>query len=241
MKICRKQNCESETALDVMRFSTNIDVSNFYSNFVNLDKQEFDVIIREYQENESLIDMLATDQRIELQIIYLEALYQIGKYGVFLRKVDETIEDVIRYNFEPDQDDKIFEKLLFKKATALFHQGHIGKAEYITRELLKIDSEETLYQALLTRIFYKKNETRFNYIKILCLVLIAISTVVYGINLLLIQPLTGEYYKILFDMGFATLNAGVLVYVLGEIILFCHAVFKSRRIVRKYRNRQLMK
>src|SRR5690625_615786 len=127
-----------------MRFSTNIDVSNFYSNFVNLDKQEFDVIIREYQENESLIDMLATDQRIELQIIYLEALYQIGKYGVFLRKVDETIEDVIRYNFESDPDDKIFEKLLFKKATALFHQGHVEKSEYITRELLKINlrSEE---------------------------------------------------------------------------------------------------
>src|SRR5690625_6923554 len=63
---------------------------------------------------------------------------------LFLRKVDETIEDVIRYNFESDPDDKIFEKLLFKKATALFHQGHVEKSEYITRELLKINlrSEE---------------------------------------------------------------------------------------------------
>src|SRR5690625_6070642 len=47
---------------------------------------------------------------------------------LFLRKVDETIEDVIRYNFESDPDDKIFEKLLFKKATALFHQGQDRKS-----------------------------------------------------------------------------------------------------------------
>lgn len=231
----------NEIERDIMSFLTNIDISNFYSSFVNLDKQEFDVIIREYQENKSLIDLLAVEQRIELQIIYLEALYQIGKYGVFLRQVDHTIEDVIRYNFGDDWDEKIFEKLLFKKATALFHQGYVQKAEYVTRELLKIEQEETLYQALLTRIFYKKNESKFNFIKIVCLVLVAVSTVVYGINLLLVQPITGEYYKILFDMGFATLNTGVLVYVIGEIVLFCHAVFKSKRIVRKYRQRRSMK
>lgn len=224
-----------------MSFLTNIDISNFYSSFVNLDKQEFDVIIREYQENKSLIDLLAVEQRIELQIIYLEALYQIGKYGFFLRQVDATIEDVILYNFDEGREEKIFEKLLFKKATALFHQGYVQKAEYVTRELLKIEQEETLYQALLTRIFYRRNESKFNYVKIVCLILIALSTIVYAINLLLIEPVTGEYYKILFDMGFATLNAGVLVYVIGEIALFCHAVFRSKRIVRKYRRRKLMK
>src|SRR5690625_6776353 len=106
--------------------------------------------------------MIETYQMIELQIIYIEAHNQNGKYELFLRKVDETIEDVIRYNFESDPDDKIFEKLLFKKATALFHQGHVEKSEYITRELLKINLEETLYQALLTRIFYKKNEISIN-------------------------------------------------------------------------------
>lgn len=224
-----------------MRFLTNIDISNFYSNFVNLDKQDFDVIIQEFQENKNLIDLLSVDQKIELQIIYLEALYQIGRYGAFLRQVDETIEDVIRYNFESHRGENIFQKLLFQKATALFHQGYVKKAEHVARELVKIEQEETLYQALLTRIFYRKNEAKFHFIKILCLVLIAVSALVYGINLLVIQPIAGEYHQILFDMGFATLNAGVLVYVLGEIALFGQAVFRSRRILRKYRQRKSSK
>src|SRR5690606_41849393 len=100
-----------------MRFLTNIDVSNFYSNFVNLDKQDFDVIIHQFQNNKNLIQLLSTEQKMELKIIYLEALYQVGKYGDFLREVDEIIEDSILYHRKESRHCLGIVDLLYTKLT----------------------------------------------------------------------------------------------------------------------------
>lgn len=224
-----------------MRFLTNIDISNFYSNFVNLDKQDFDIIIQEFQNNKNLIDLLSIEQKLELKIIYLEALYQIGKYGTFLREVDEIIEDCIRYHRADQPHRFVYEDLLFKKATALFHHGYIEASEYVSTELVKINPDETLYQAILTRIYYRKNESKFHFIKVICLVLILSSAVMYGSNLLIVHPFYGDYLPLLFDAGFATLNVGVLVYVVSEISMFGEAVFRSRRKVHKCQVRKLRK
>lgn len=224
-----------------MRFLTNVDISNFYSNFVNLDKQDFDVIIQEFQANQNLIDLLSVEQRLELKIIYLEALYQIGKYGTFLREVDEIIEDCIKHHRVDQPNRIVYEELLFKKATALFHQGVVSQAEYVTIELLKINPHETLYQALLTRIFYKKHESRFHFVKVLCLIMIGSSALMYGSNLLIVHPFYGDYLPILFDAGFFTLNSGVLLYVVSEVSMFGEAVWRSRRKVRRFRERKLAK
>lgn len=224
-----------------MRFLTNVDISNFYSNFVNLDKQAFDVIIQEFQDNKNLIKLLSVGQKLELKIIYLEALYQVGKYGAFLREVDEIIEDCIRYHKTGESTRKVYEDLLFKKATALFHQGYIHESLYVSTELVRINPFETLHKALLTRIYYRKNESRFHYIKVICLFLILSSGLMYGSNLLIVKPFYGEYLPFLFDFGFATLNIGVLIYVVSEVGLFGEAVFRSRKLVKKCRERKLLK
>lgn len=224
-----------------MRFLTNIDVSNFYSNFVNLDKQDFDVIIQQFQNNKNLIQLLSTEQKMELKIIYLEALYQVGKYGAFLREVDEIIEDSIRYHRQDSRHRHVFEDLLFKKASALFHQEYMLESQYVTTELIKINPSETLHKALLTRIYYKKNESKFHYIKVICLFLVFCSAMMYGSNLLIVRPFYGDYLPVLFDLGFVTLNVGVLVYVVSEIGLYGNAVYRAGRFVKKCRVRKLVK
>lgn len=224
-----------------MRFLTNIDVSNFYSNFVNLDKEAFDVIIHEFQTNKNLIQLLSVEQKLELKIIYLEALYQVGKYGTFLREVDEIIEDSIRYHKlnEPNQD--LYESLLLKKATALFHHGYLGESQYVATELVKINPFDTLHKALLTRIYYRKNESKFHYIKVICLFLIFSSALMYGSNLLIVRPFYGDYLPLLFDLGFVVLNVGVFFYVVSEVGLYGAAAYQSGRKVKKCQQRRLRK
>lgn len=226
MKVNREQ--------EVMPFLTNADITNFYSSFVNLDRQDFDIIIQEFQTNKDLIDLLSVEQKLELQIIYLEALYQIGKYGAFLREVDDTIEDCIRYHSTNRHNRSIFEGLLFKKSSALFHQGYIRQAEYVTTELVKINPHVPLYQALLSRIYYRKYEIRFHFIKVFCLILIFFSAMMYGSNLLIVKPLNGDFLPMLFDAGFMALNAGVLLYIVSEISMFGVAVILSKRKIRKF-------
>ena len=63
----------------------------------------------------------------------------------------------------------------------------------------------------------------------------------YGSNLLIVRPFYGEYLPLLFDLGFAVLNVGVLFYVVSEISLYGAAVVKSRILVQKYIKRKLRK
>lgn len=208
---------------------------------MSLDKQDFDVIIHEFQSNKNVIQLLSIEQKLELKIIYLEALYQVGKYGTFLREVDEIIEDCIRYHEENEFNRNLYEDLLFKKATALFHQGYIEESQYVATELIKMNPSETLHKALLTRINYRKNESQFHFIKVICLFLIFSAALMYGSNLLIVRPFYGEYLPLLFDLGFAVLNVGVLFYVVSEISLYGAAVVKSRILVQKYIKRKLGK
>ncbi|WP_236973871.1 hypothetical protein [Membranihabitans maritimus] len=222
-----------------MKFLTNVDISNFYSSFVNLDKQDYDIIIQEFQDNRELVELLQIRRKIELQNIYLQALFHLGKYGTFLREVDQTIEEVIRYNLKNIQGDNIFESLLFKKASALFHSGFVDDAKYVATELVKINPFDTLHQALLTKITYKKNEGIFQHIKLLCIALVIVSAGIYGANLLVVEPLKGTYNQSLFDIAFITLNIGVLVYVIGELSFYALAVVSTRRKIFKYKKKKL--
>ncbi len=225
----------------VMRYLTNVDISNFYTNFVSLDKQDFNVIIQEFQKNKNLVQLLSIEQKIELKIIYLEALYQVGKYGVFLREVDEVIEDSIRYHADTISNRKLYEDLLLKKSTALFHQDNLGQAKYIATELVKINPFNVFHKALLTRIYYKQKESRFHFIKVMCLFLILSAALMYGSNLLVVRPFYGDYLPLLFDLGFAVLNVGVVVYVTSEMLLYGISVYQSRRLVHKCQNHRLGK
>ncbi|GAA5220045.1 hypothetical protein [Membranihabitans marinus] len=222
-----------------MRFLTNVDISNFYSNFLSIDRQDVEFIIHEYQNNKELIKIMALEQRLQLEYIYLEALFNVGSYGIFLRVVDETIEEIIDKNIVYIERQNVFESLLFKKASALFHSGFIDESLYVILELIKINPNVTLYKAMLGKIYYKRNENRFQHIKWICVILVIVAALVYGVNLLIVRPVTGEYLPILFDLGFLLLNIGFLSYILGEIFSFAAATLSSRYVVNKIKKNKV--
>jgi tetratricopeptide (TPR) repeat protein len=75
-------------------------------------------------------------------LAYIEALLETGLYQNLLKVCDETIEAVIQNNIQFYQGEDIYRKLLFRKAEAHYNLLEYHKAEFILKELIKINPKD---------------------------------------------------------------------------------------------------
>jgi len=116
--------------------------SKIYNNFKEIDKYAHNEIVKFYTTHEVDIQRLKFHEYFDLQIAYIDALFEIGAYNHLLKICDETIEMVIQNNIKYYQGDDIFRKLLLRKAATHFNLLEYLKAEFILKELIKIDPKD---------------------------------------------------------------------------------------------------
>jgi len=85
---------------------------------------------------------LTLDQIYIQQISYIDALFEIAAYDNLLSVCDSTIETVIMNNIQSYRGEDIYRKLLLKKAAAHYNLLEYYKAEYILKELIRIDPND---------------------------------------------------------------------------------------------------
>lgn len=117
--------------------------SKVYNNFKEIDQHAHQSIVEFYHRNEKDIQRLKFDEYFELQISYIDALFEIAAYDNLLSVCDSTIEAVIMNNIQSYRGEDIYRKLLLKKAAAHYNLLEYYKAEYILKELIRIDPDDT--------------------------------------------------------------------------------------------------
>jgi len=125
--------------------------SKIYNDFKEIDLHAYQTIVEFYSTNKDDIQRLKFHEYFELQISYIDALFEIGAYDNLLSVCDDTIELVIHNNIQYHQGEDVYRKLLLRKAAAHYNLLEYHKAEFILKELIKI-SPSDFYAAR----FYKK-------------------------------------------------------------------------------------
>jgi len=125
--------------------------SKVYNNFKEIDRYAHQSIVEFYHRHESDIQRLKFDEYFELQISYIDALFEIAAYDNLLSVCDATIEAVIMNNIQSFRGEDIYRKLLLKKAAAHYNLLEYRKAEYILKELIRIDPDDTYSIRFLKR------------------------------------------------------------------------------------------
>lgn len=127
--------------------------NNAYLHYFSIDSNSYSRKISFYEEHKSAIDLLIDTSKFEIDIDYILALFEVGKYDNFLDKVDHFIEFTIINNVSLYQGEDLFTLLLFKKAAALYNTSQVHKAVDVLKELIKIKPDEMLYQKFLRRCY----------------------------------------------------------------------------------------
>ncbi len=113
--------------------------SKIYRDFRAIEPSEWRTVVRFYEAYEKEIRGLDFDEFFEMMVAYTTALFEIGAYEKHLLMADAVIEASVMNNVKFFNGEDVFHQTLFKKAASHFHTYDLEKADYILREILRID------------------------------------------------------------------------------------------------------
>ncbi len=200
--------------------------SKIYRDFKEIDGANYRRIIRFYEEREDAIRQLDFNENFELLVAYVNALFEVGSYQRHLLMVDLIIEMAIVQNIRQYRGEDVYHKMLFRKAASLYNLMEYNKADYILRELIKMDPYDEDSIMFLKKCLRKKEPGFLNKAKAASIFLFLMAAFVISIEVLFVRP----FYKMHVAPVEASRNA---IFLLGCIFLLGGNLFHRFRVYRE--------
>lgn len=162
--------------------------SRLYRDFKGIHPDAYRDIIRFYDENESDIRQLDFDEYFELLVIYVDALFDAGKYRKHLVMVDHVIELTIQRNIYRFQQRDLYRAMLLKKGLSLVRTHEFERAQHIFRELLRMNPRHTDVIRHLEESIHLAGSPGLHTSRALAIGSFFLSAILIGIEILLIRP-----------------------------------------------------
>lgn len=167
--------------------------NELYIQYFNIGVTSYREKVKFYEQHILNRDALDFESQVDIDLDYLQALFEVGKYHRFLSKVDHYIELVIMENIELHNGEDIYSVLLFKKAACLYNLHQYEASLVILEQLQKIDPGNEVAPRLrykCTRQLHKNRDETFRAVSVVSL-LCGVSLKVAEI--LVIEPFYDEY------------------------------------------------
>jgi len=193
--------------------------SKIYRDFKEIEQTAYRQIIYFYEQKEDAIQRLDLEESFEMLTAYVDALFETGAYQKHLLMVDLVIERTIVHHDAIRHGDKLFKSMLFKKAASYFNILEYNRADYILRELIKIDPHNSDTVMFLKKCLRKKSPDLLNNARAASIFLFLLSAFVICIEVLFIRPFYSMHTELvessrisLFFLGFAFWAGGHLLH-----------------------------
>lgn len=213
--------------------------SKIYRDFKALDETAYRDRVRFYEEREDDIKQLDFDEFFDLLVAYVDALFEIGAYRKYLLMVDFAIECTIKHNIQYLGQRDIFYHLLFRKAAALYNTLEYSKADYILRELIRINPEKTEVSQFLKKCLRKMHPALVRHSRAVSILLFLLAAIVICVEVLFVRPFAHQYTdavelsrNIIFILGCLLLIVGNLIHrwqIDQEVNAFVKTIEKRKK------------
>lgn len=209
-----------------MAYSSSTYHSRTYRDFKEIEPVDYRRIIRFYEEREDAIQQLDFEESFELLAAYVNALFEVGAYQKHLLMVDFAIEMAIRYNIGMYHGEDIFHKLLFRKAASLYNRMEYEQAEYILRELVRIDPAGRDAAQFLKKCLRRREPSFLKTAKAGSILLFMLSAFIISLEVLFVRP----FYKLYAEPVEITRTA---IFLAGWVALLGSIALHRYRVERK--------
>ena len=176
-----------------MQSSRPVFLSKVFREFKTIGEKEYQTIVRFFEEYEEDIRQLTFEEYFELLYAYTEALFEIGAYQSYLDVIDIFIELTISSNVKYYKGEDLFRKLLFKKAASQYNLFQYEKADFILRQLVKMNPADKLSVQFLKKCTRSHKPGITGNTRAMSVLIFIITAAVIGLELLVIQPLFAEH------------------------------------------------
>lgn len=211
--------------------------SQLYRQLREVDPQDFQRIIRVYEQREREIGRLDAVEHFELTVLYVDALFATGAYRQHLLMVEPAIAASIAHNLReaPGVKGDVFQHLLFKKAVSCFRLGKYPEAVHLSQELIRIDPGHRLYPRFLRATLFKAQARMMQFGRGAFIFCILLAAVIITADLLFVQAFYPGYVDLMQTLTVATFLSGLLL-LTGAYLLAWHRA--NRRATGFWRKQQ---
>ncbi|MFK8163362.1 MAG: hypothetical protein AB8H12_12945 [Lewinella sp.] len=202
--------------------------SQTYRRLRDLDPEDYQRIIRMYEEREDEIGRLDVLENFELTVYYVNALFATGAYRQHLMMVDLVIEGSIRHNIREVEDigGDVFEYLLFQKGASAYRLCDFTTTTHIARELIRINPDRVHYTRFLRIALFKSRPGLLQLGRASFILCILLSAFMVTVNLIVVANFQPVYEQ---PLRLATLA----VFAMGCLVLITSYGFAYWRAHRK--------
>jgi tetratricopeptide (TPR) repeat protein len=198
--------------------------SETYEAFLAFDQNAYKEKIEFIEENFFMLRELDIDEYFDMMVLYAEALFETGEYSRQAKLADHIIEMSIGQNIVIHRGQDVYFETLFKKAASLHNLDKIDEAVHILKELLKINPEHESTKLFLINCIIRQKKPLVRPYRDISLILLFVSAVVIGIEILLVRRLWPSWTGIIELVRNGLFIAGVILLITGEVLVRYRAV-----------------
>ncbi len=180
-------------------------------------------IIHFFEKEESRIQKLEFTEYFELLVAYVEALFEVGQHRKHLLMVDRVIEESIAHNVHDFKGQDIFRQMLFRRAASLYHTRQYHEADYVLREMIRINPRDEDASRLMQRCRLRLRPALGRNTKAAAILIFLFTAILIAGELLLVRPFYPMYVAEIEQLRIGLFVFGCLMLVGGEVFhrLWC--------------------
>ena len=199
--------------------------SQLFRNFAAIEPEDYQRMIRTYEELENQVGRLDPDEYFELTVRYVDALFETGAYRRHLLMVDLVIIASVERNIKFFKGQDVFARMLFRKAASAYRTQDFQQAQHIAQELTRIYPNVPIYRRLLQSIFFAQERRLLQFGRASFIFCILAMAVVIVVDMLLVQPFYPAEHSAMVWLR----NDLFIIGLLALIITFGLAWWRSKR------------
>jgi len=205
--------------------------SRVYRDFRELEAGDFLGVIRFFELYEEQILQLVFDEYFEILMGYCDALFEAGAYQKHILMGDVVIEQTIEHNIHFWGDKDVFRHFLFRKAAALYNVFEAEKAEYILKELIKMNPGDREAIFLYAKCRQRRYPGLINQFRAVSIVLFLATALIIAAEVLLVLPFYTPYSASLSAVRTGTFISAICAVFSGNAVVALLARRDARRLV----------
>ncbi|TAK34178.1 MAG: hypothetical protein EPO28_16395 [Saprospiraceae bacterium] len=189
-----------------------------YRDFRAIEPKEWRTIVRYFEEYQKEIRELEFEAYFEMVTAYTNALFEIGAYEKNLRMADTVIELSVMNNVRFFNGEDVFHTVLFKKAASCYHTYQLEKADYILRELLRIDPYDNDASMFLKKCIRKMHPSFVRKMRAAAILSYLTAALFICIEFLVIHSFYPQFKPLFEGVRNGVFSLGCIFLIAGDVI-----------------------
>ncbi len=210
-----------------------------YRNFKAIEDSNFHGIVRYYEQFEEDIRNLDFEEHFDCTLAYTNALFEIGSTGKHLVMCDYLLEVIIMENVETWGGQDVYERILFSKSASIFQLCEYAKAEYILREIIKLNPRNPTASLFLQKCLYMQKPAWLFKTRAIFIAMVLLGAISIAAEIMIMRPFYPNYLYITQNITYSILCFGVGIFAIGEAAHSWRCQIVARKFARHMLHRKL--